>query len=358
MSTKPKYTYQPDYLIAPGETIAETIASLNMTQKEFATRLDITEQSLIRIIKADQPITYETAAKLEMVTGTPASFWNSLESKYREALVHQQELDSFESEIAWLKTIPFKTLVERGYVAASPDKALQVRESLAFYGVSNVDAWNGIWESPKAAARRSTCFKTNPGAASAWLRMAEMEAQKIECVTYNESVFRCALTEIRNLTNLRPEIFSQKMVQLCAQAGVALVFIPEMKGVPWNGATRWLNNQNAIILLSLRGKSEDKFWFSFFHEASHVLHDDRKGLYIADNSKDETEVKADRFAAEMLIPARYNDEIQKAVSAAQIKRLARNIGVSEGIVAGRWQYLHKTFSRFNDLKRKLVWAEK
>lgn len=356
MSNKTKIQYKPDYLIAPGETIAETIVSLSMTQKEFAARLDITEQSLIRIIKADQPITYETAAKLEMVTGTPASFWNSLESKYREALVRQRELTEFDSEMAWLKIIPFKALVDRGYAIPTPDKAMQVREALAFYGVSNVDAWNEIWESPKAAARRSTCFKTNPGAVSAWLRMAEIQANKLECVPYNESTFKKSLIKIRQLTELRAEIFVPKMVELCAQAGVASVFVPELKGVPWNGATRWLTSQKAMILLSLRGKSEDKFWFSFFHEASHVLHDDRKGLYIADNSQDEAELRADQFAADTLIPSRYNADIKCAVSAAQVKRLAQIIGVSEGIVAGRWQFLNKTFSRFNDLKQKLVWA--
>lgn len=356
MRLKPKIQYQPDYLVAPGETIAETIASLDMTQKEFAIRLGITEQSLIRIIKAEQPITYETAAKLEMVTGTPASFWNALESKYREALVRQRELTSFESEKAWLKSIPFKALAERNHVTPTPDAAMQVREALAFYGVSNVEAWNEIWESPKAAARRSLCFKTNPGAASAWLRMAEIQATKVECAPYNESKFKKSLMEIRQLTEQHAELFIPKMVELCTLAGIALVFVPELKGVPWNGATRWLSSQKAMILLSLRGKTEDKFWFSFFHEASHVLHDDRKGLYIADNSQDETELRADKFAADTLIPSRYNAEIERAVSAAQIKRLARIIGVSEGIVAGRWQYLNKTFSRFNELKRKLAWA--
>ncbi len=33
------------------------------------------------------------------------------------------------------------------------------------------------------------------------------------------------------------------------------------------------------------------------------------------------------------------------------------IEMSEGIVAGRWQYLNQSFSRFNGLKRKLVWGK-
>jgi len=356
MRTPAKIPYQPDYLVAPGESIAETITALAMTQKEFAKRLGITEQSLIRILKAEQPITYETAAKLEMVTGTPASFWNALESKYREALTKKSELLQFQAELEWLKTIPYRRLVDQNYAEQSTDPALQVRESLAFYGVSSVDAWRAIWEEPKVAARRSHCFETHLGAASAWIRMGELAARKVQTEPYREQEFKQALQEIRGLTRLSASEFSQKMVDRCAQAGVAVVFVPEIPKVPWSGASKWLSPQKAMILLSLRGKSEDKLWFSFFHEASHILHDDKKNLYIADGSQDAAEQRADCFAAEMLIPAHFNDEIKACISDAQIQRIARKIGVSEGIVAGRWQHLHQCYSRFNGLKRKLVWG--
>src|SRR3712207_2277339 len=51
--------------------------------------------------------------------------------------------------------------------------------------------------------------------------------------------------------------FQPKMISLCAGAGVALVFIPEMKGCPASGAARWLTPEKAIIQLSLRFKTDD-----------------------------------------------------------------------------------------------------
>ncbi|HNW83302.1 MAG TPA: HigA family addiction module antitoxin [bacterium] len=86
MEALKRFAYEPDYAIAPGETLKETMESFNMTQKELATRTGLTEQTIIRIFKGDQPITYETANKLELVTGVPARFWNNLESNYREKL--------------------------------------------------------------------------------------------------------------------------------------------------------------------------------------------------------------------------------------------------------------------------------
>ena len=86
MKPKKKYQYNPDYAVPPGETIREVMESYGMAQNELAVRLETSVQTLNRIFKGEQPITYETANRLEMVTGTPANFWNKLESNYREQL--------------------------------------------------------------------------------------------------------------------------------------------------------------------------------------------------------------------------------------------------------------------------------
>jgi transcriptional regulator with XRE-family HTH domain len=68
MSTAKKlYGFEPDYAISPGETLKEVMESLNMSQKELVIRTGLTVQSLNRIFKGDQPISYETANKLELV---------------------------------------------------------------------------------------------------------------------------------------------------------------------------------------------------------------------------------------------------------------------------------------------------
>ena len=81
-----KYVFEPQFAVPPGETLLESIEALGMSKKDFAQRLGLTVQSLIRIFKGTQSITPETANKLEMVTGTPAHFWNALETQYREQL--------------------------------------------------------------------------------------------------------------------------------------------------------------------------------------------------------------------------------------------------------------------------------
>ncbi len=137
------------------------------------------------------------------------------------------------------------------------------------------------------AARRSPCFESRPGDASAWIRQGELQAHAVACRPYDKARFREALNRIRGLTRERAEVFEPEMKRLCAEAGVAIALVREMKKVPWNGATKWLTPTKAMILLCLRGKGEDKFWFSFFHEAGHVLHDSKKDLLINDGSHDD-----------------------------------------------------------------------
>jgi len=100
--------------------------------------------------------------------------------------------------------------------------------------------------------------------------------------------------------------------------------------------------------------SGSRKWFSFFHEAAHVLYDNKKDLLINDGSQDDPrEKRANKFAAEFLIPSKYNDAISRFRSKDEILRMANKFGIAPGIVAGRYQFLTKNWSYFRDLIRDL-----
>ena len=355
-TNKKKYDFTPDYAIPPGETLKETMESLEMTQKELAKRTGLTVQSLNRIFKGEQPINYETAGKLELVTGVPARFWNDLEAQNREQLEKIRELESLKKNLDWLKTIPVSELQKRGLIAHPEEKSEQVREVLKFFGVSSVSAWDEIWTEPKVAAQRSQCFESIPGHAATWIRQGEIIAKKIECKPFDKKSFRVVLNEIRKLTIDHPKVFIPRMQKLCSDAGVAVALVPEMKKVPWSGATKWINPNKAMILINLRGKREDKFWFSFFHEAGHIVNDNKKNIYINDNSNDSVEQRADKFAESILFPGKCREVIPMLRSKQKIISFAKEIGLSPGIVAGQYQYLTRQWKWYNDLITKLVWA--
>ena len=353
-----KYRFTPDYAVPPGRTLEEVIDSLNMTQKSLATRTGLTEQTIVRIIKGEQPITYETANKLELVTGVPARMWNNLEMRYREQLSRIEQQKQLELGIEWLKDIPTRELIARRAVPDEKDKVVLLQEVLKFYGVSSIAAWRRVWEDPKVAARRSNCFESLPGPTSAWIRLGELQANDIDCAPYEKMRFKKAIKAIRQLTKEKSNLIQKEMHRLCANAGVALAFVPEFKKVPWNGATKWIAPNKAMILLNLRGKGEDIFWFSFFHEADHVLHGKKQKLYIAEeSSRDPEEQKADRFASEILIPSKYNAGIATIRFKTEIIKWAEKLDISPGIVAGRFRFLTNKWQYFKDLTRTFNWEK-
>lgn len=358
VKAKKKYKFNPDYAIPPGESVREFVRSRNMTDKEFAIRAGLTVQSLNRIFKGEQPISYETANKLELVTDRPASFWNNLEANYRELLSKFQEQEQLRADLEWLREIPVNELIDIGVIKPFKAKVELLREVLGFFGVSSVSAWYHLWHNPEFAARRSDCFETLPGPTATWLRLGELKAEQISTNPYNRKTFFEALLTIRTMTCDKHNEFLPKMRLLCAEAGVALAMIPEMKKVPWSGASRWLNKDKAMILVNLRGKSEDKFWFTFFHESGHILKGSKLKLYINDKScNDEDEDVADRFAADILIPSKWNEKISGLKTYEEIFELAKKLKISPGIVAGRYQRLTKQWNYFKRAQRKFVWVK-
>lgn len=358
MIAKKRYAFTPDYATPPGVTLEETMHALGMTQKELFERTGLTVVSLNRIFKGEQPVTPETAAKLELVTGTPASLWNNLESQYRAYLASVAERERLQAHIAWLKSIPVAELIKRKMIKPMEDAVNQLREVLAFFGVADVENWQKIWRQPAASARRSTFFDSAPGPTAAWLRIGQIRARDITCAPYDAKRFATNLAIIRTFTNRSPDSFLPEVRRLCAEAGVAFVLVPELDKAPWSGAAEWLTPDKAMIVLSLRGKREDKFWFTFFHEAAHILHDSKKETHIDDGKPYEdnpVEQRADAYAADMLIPASFNVAIAAASSEAALRDLAGRIGVAPGIVAGRHGFLTGKWARFAKVPRSYVW---
>src|SRR5258708_4484762 len=170
--------FQPDYAIHPGETLAETLEELGMSQAELAQRMGRPLQMISEIIQGKKAITAETALQLERATGVPANFWNSSQRNYEATLARLEEERGLEPDSGWLKQFPLKVLIEKGWIPQFHSPAEQFRALLNFFGVAGVKEWKTLWTSPEVAYRKSTAFQANPMAAAAWLRQGEREAQQ------------------------------------------------------------------------------------------------------------------------------------------------------------------------------------
>ena len=296
----------------------------------------------------------------ELVLGTPASFWIERERLYREYLARKNENQRLKGYLDWLKQIPYRQMTKLGWLKFYEDKIEQLRESLIFFAVVSPEQWEEIWgRNLSIDFRKSQAFESDQGAITAWLRQGEIEASKINCADYNELKFRDVLQQIRLLTVKSIKVFQPQMIDLCAAAGVALVFVPELPKTRVHGATRWLGSQKALIQLSDRYKTNDHFWFSFFHEAGHILLHGKRTLFLEGQDKDIRdkikEKEADVFAANFLIAPRDWQRFiaNNSLSKKAINQFAEQLGIHPGIIVGRMQHEQIiSYQNCNDLKDK------
>lgn len=358
-STAKRYVFEPEYAVPPGRTLQETINVLGMGQRDLATRAGLSYKHINQIIQGVAPISHETAIRLEQVTGVPARMWNNLEVNYREQLAKLEEKKRLENDLAWLKKIPTAELIKRGKIEKQTDQVLTLKAVLGFFGVADVEAWEKIWLSPAVAYRKSSVFLGQPEAMATWLRLGELEARAVPCAPFGKSRFRAVLNELRAITIEKPEVSVPKMKAACADAGVAVVLVPEIKNVPVNGATRWLTPEKAMLQLSLRYKTNDQFWFTFFHETGHVLFGGKKEVFVdLNHATGKGEMAADNFAANHLIPPHRASEFNGLKSAQAIEAFAESIGIAPGIVVGRLQHEGIIgYNQFNGLKMRYQWAK-
>lgn len=184
----------------------------------------------------------------------------------------------------------------------------------------------------------------------------------MDCAPYRETQFRKSLKCARELTCETSDVFVPQLKTLCAESGVALVFVRELPNTGISGATRWLSKDKALIQLSLRYKSNDHLWFTFFHEAGHILKHGKE-VFLEINGKGldgEKEAEADQFARDELIPpASWQGFLETFDhSTAAVRIFAKQIDIAPGIVVGRLQHDKIwTYQRGNELKVSLTWVQ-
>jgi HTH-type transcriptional regulator/antitoxin HigA len=350
--------YLPDYVSPPGETLAEVLEVRTMTQSELASRAGRTAKHINEIIGGRAPITPETAIQFERVLGIPARFWNSRQGAYNEFLAREKEDLSIRENLEWASLFPYKKMAKLGWVQDVRDRVDRLRNLLNYFGVASPDAWMSYWDNVRAAYRVSQSYEPDPYALAAWLRQGELVGQQCRCQPYDELRFRNHLVGIRKLTLEATSVFQHQLINRCSECGVAVAFVRELPKTA-SGATRWLTSEKALIQLSLRYKTDDQLWFTFFHEAAHILMHQKRGIFIeggAKSSKEETE--ANQFAADFLIPpdSYASMKSRTTISFETIRAFAAELGIAPGIIVGRLQHDGRLgHGQGNRLKRFLIW---
>lgn len=318
----------------PGATIKEQLNDRGMSQKEFAARMDMSEKHISKLINGYVQLTPEVAVRLEMVLGTPAKFWNNLESIYREKIIRVEAEKTMEADIELSKQFPYSEMANYGWVPetrSAKEKAINMRRYFEVVKLSLLEN-NQI---TRIACRRLAVTEKSDLALVAWAQEARILAQHIDTAPVNIKKLVTSVPDIRKMTVFKSGEFCQELKDILAQCGIALVFLPHLKGSFLQGATFQAGNK-IVVGMTARGKNADKFWFSLFHELAHII---LGHIFLPEGTSEEDERAADAWARDALIPEKAFKEFadQRKFTAADVCMFAEKQEIAPGIVVGRLQ---------------------
>lgn len=360
--------FQPNWVSPPGETISDILLSKKVSESDFAMQIGYTSDKIIDLLQGRLEITASLALKLEQVLGGTADFWLNREQQYRSDQIRFEEK-------TWLAELPLKDMINFGWIKKNADKSKILQDCLAYFNVPNIHSWHIVYDhlQYKTAFKKTPTFSSKPAATITWLRQGEIQAEKINCSVWNKDLLEESLNLLRPLSLYKnTEDFMPELQNICAKSGIAVVVLPTPNGCRASGATRFITNQKALIQLSFRYRTDDHFWFTFFHEIGHLLLHSHNNFFLEEDhntindlpdnqinsvSNSDIEKEANNFAKNTLIPLEYRQTmLDLPLDAREVVKFAKSINISPGIVVGQLQKVGKfKYNQLNKLKRKYIW---
>lgn len=334
----------------PGATIKEQLNDRGMSQKEFAARMDMSEKHISKLINGDVQLTPETAVRLEMVLGVPAKFWNNLEAIYREKIIKAEAENAMDADAEMAKQFPYSEMAKFGWVPETREAKEKVINLRKYFEVVELSLL-GSEQITRIACRRLAITEKSDLALMAWAQEAKIKARGIQTAPINIRGLISAMPELRKMTVLNPKEFCPKIKKCLADCGIALVFLPHLKGSFLQGAS-FMDGNKIVVGLTARGKDADKFWFSLFHELAHIT---LGHVGQPNGTSEEDENAADKWSGDILIASEDFEAFRRDrdYSERSVLLFAKNQGIAPGIVVGRMQLEGMIkYSMLNNLKEK------
>lgn len=355
-----------DLAIPPGEYLLEVLEEAGMPQAELARRMGRPTQAVNEIANGVKAITPETAIQLEQVVGVPAHIWTSLESEFQLVKARQRDNDGLDGEISLASEYPYNELSKQGFVPKTQKRLERVRALRRFFGVASLTFVERL-DVYKAAFRTKMTARKLRAVRAAWLRAGVLIAGELDVSPFDRRELKKIVPELRRLTMANTGQLAGELRSIFARSGIAFVLMRHFKGSGVNGATFWLSSDKAVLMMSIRGRWADIFWFTLFHEVGHILLHGKRAIFVDTDRNQEPdgdwmvqEEEANQFARNTLIPPRAFSRFIETedFSMDAIREFSESVEIHPGIVVGRLkndEYLEPY--ELNEMQDRYQWGD-
>jgi HTH-type transcriptional regulator/antitoxin HigA len=321
----------------PGKILRQKLEEHGWTQDEFAAITGRSVKTIGNIINGKAGISPDMAVALSAVFDEPASEWMRIDAQYALSLV-EDDASEVERRASVYAIAPVREMQKRGWIKLTADPAELERVVEEFLAPRLT-----------VATRRSGELPTLTNIQNAWCQRARQMASVLLVKTFDPSRLGKLEQELRKLAAYPKEV--RHLSKLFTEFGIRFVIVEPLAGAKIDGAAFWLGDDKPVIAVSARFDRIDAFWFTIFHELSHIRHEDAlsvddelvaEAAGVAVVQREDFETRADLEAANSLIQKGEMDSFVRRLgplySRERIIQFAHRMKIHPGIIVGQLQY--------------------
>lgn len=348
-----------DLIVHPGETLKEVLQDKNMTGEELALRTGFSPKHISKVLNGKQSISSKFANRLEYALGIKATFWINLQGLYDEEMLEIEKANQITKEefnvLNDLKEI-IKYCEKTKIIKKSSKQVETVLNMRKFLNVNNLTV---IPKLPLMnIAFRGSKNKINIYVLYSFLKICDYFTDNIETSEkLNKKLLKENLNEIKQTMFLEPNEMIKKLKIIFNKCGIIFEIVKHFSGAPVQGFIKEKNGK-IILCMTIRQSFSDIFWFTLFHEISHILNNDFKEQFIDYYfNNDSKELKANEFAEKILINEKEYLKFKEnnELNYNNIKKFAKKQNVLPGIIIGRIQKDTNDFKFMSQYKEQYKW---
>ena len=334
-----------------GKHLKEYLEFYNISQSEFATRLNITQKHMNEILNGKTDISSDMALAIQNLTDIPIEF--IIKSEYRKKITNYLYLKYSEEEL--------KNMLKKRFLI----KELEEREWIKFNNITNiVQNYMDIFEYLKVRdfealdkINEKTLFKKTGddiNKLSLWIARCDNLSREQKVETYIKENFNFLIDDLKNLA-YEEAIDIEKIQKLLNCYGIYFVVEKALSGSKVRGCFK-VKMKNPAIYITKNYSGKDSFYYELFHELGHCKSDynEAKSKVIVEGDEKKEE-RADNFAINIMISKEIWKEIEEDYSENNLKVISEKYKIPMSFIVGRLaklnfiKYNNKLISKYRDI---------
>ncbi len=281
----------------------------NITNKDFANRIGITQKHLIDILSGKSEISSNIIDKISLITDIPSDYIYRVETNYKLEKVIEEYLEKENlTETKFLNKYNYKYLISSNYIEFTDkgNKLEIIKDILKFLRVPSPEK---VYQIDKCALYKSKNDKLE--LLLLWLEKCYRETLKQKVGEYNKNNIEILVEYIREVAK-KDEFNEANLIKKFNENGIFLVIQEDIPGSKIRGAFKVHRGIPAIYLTYKHHRIAD-IYFALLHELAHCKTDFNKAqgmsLVSYENETDETEKNADTQAYNWMVNKEYYNRV-------------------------------------------------